>query len=124
MGATWTRQVLRDLPDVDEFANDANRIGAMISGRGNLPLDINDITLMELEDVEEAYEASRSVGRKRVIILDYGGTLISREKMMLTFKQDFLGTTRRAPSAKVIEYLRVISSDPLNLVFVVSGAPR
>ncbi|GBG33124.1 Alpha,alpha-trehalose-phosphate synthase UDP-forming [Hondaea fermentalgiana] len=58
---------------------------------------------------------------KRLILLDYAGTLTPRELGNLAVKRDFLGVSKRKLSPRVSRILRRLCSDKRNVVFVISG---
>jgi len=58
---------------------------------------------------------------KRLILLDYAGTLTPRELGNLAVKRDFLGVSKRKLSPRVSDILRRLCRDKRNVVFVISG---
>jgi trehalose 6-phosphate synthase/phosphatase len=75
---------------------------------------------LDAQKVAKAYENSK----RRLFLLDFGGTLVEREHENLALKRDFLGVHGRGLSQRVRRYLRILSSDPRNLVFVISSDTR
>ena len=59
--------------------------------------------------------------RYRLIILDYGGTLIPREAMGTYIKAEFLGTRNRSITPEMKQNLINLCNNPHNKVFVISG---
>ena len=71
-------------------------------------------------DEAEVKSAYAKAGR-RFIFTDFGGTLMEKEKVDLYIKRSFTQTTGKKPSPSVMEALRILSSDPKNEVYVISG---
>lgn len=60
--------------------------------------------------------------KRRLIILDYGGTIVYKEKYNTDIKHDFLGSINRKPEEKMLEAINQIASKPENTVFIISGS--
>jgi trehalose 6-phosphate synthase/phosphatase len=67
--------------------------------------------------LKEAYDVSS----RRVIILDFNGTIVLKEPPGKYLKREILGTSGNKPPPQVLEALELLCSDPKNTVYVVSG---
>lgn len=67
--------------------------------------------------LRRAYEAAK----KRVLILDFNGTIVPKEPPGKYLKREILGTSGNKPPALVLDALNRLSRDPRNVVYVVSG---
>ncbi|GMI02684.1 hypothetical protein TrVE_jg6927 [Triparma verrucosa] len=110
----WSKHVLRDLREAVEASSKED--GSNV---------VSDGELMKLPHVNQgnvltAYNATDS----RVIICDYGGTLLSKEAPGKYLKKDISATSGRQPRPEVMESLTRLCADPKNTVFVVSGVNR
>lgn len=72
---------------------------------------------LQMKAVCKAYDHSKN----RVLILDFNGTIVLKEPPGKYLKREILGTSGNKPPPEVIEALRVLSEDPKNLIYVVSG---
>jgi len=70
--------------------------------------------------IPEVIRSFRSCDQ-RLILLDYAGTLAPRELGNLVVKRDFLGVSKRKLPPKICMILRLLCTDPRNVVFVISG---
>jgi len=107
----WTKNVLRDLREVTllNYQRDTLKDAAM--------LDKIICTPANPLAIQAAYEKTS----KRVIILDFNGTLVRKEPTGKYLKREILGTSGQKPPTKVMQALRKLTSDRRNTVFVVSG---
>lgn len=115
--ALWTRQVLQDL-----WAAKAELPELLKTETGGVRVQYQPVwqaTYKHLDnsEVKSAYEKAK----RRFIFTDFGGTLMEKEKVDLYIKRSFTQTTGKRPSPSVMESLRILSSDPKNEVFVISG---
>lgn len=110
----WTRNVLRDLNDATQ--NDPSNREALL-GNPAESLDMLAIEKLELRSLESAYKMSK----KRVIIIDFNGTLVVKEPPTKYLKREILGTSGFKPSAIASQALGKLCQDPNNVVYVVSG---
>ena len=62
--------------------------------------------------------------KRRVLLFDFGGTLVERERIGKYHKRDMNATTGRKPTARVFEALATLAADPRNTVFVITGMTR
>lgn len=122
--ANWTKQVLSVLQEAtendegEEEYTDMEYVDTEM-GRSHV-LRIgqrSDFKHLNIQRVLEAYQSSK----RRVFLLDYGGTIIARENMSMYVKKDFTAVTGKRPSPRMIAALTKLSRDPRNTVFVVSG---
>eukprot|EP01029_Cantina_marsupialis_P020994 TRINITY_DN498563_c0_g1_i1.p1 TRINITY_DN498563_c0_g1~~TRINITY_DN498563_c0_g1_i1.p1 ORF type:complete len:683 (+),score=209.60 TRINITY_DN498563_c0_g1_i1:47-2050(+) len=59
--------------------------------------------------------------KRRLIICDYGGTLVERESHDTFVKKEFAGVCRRAPNSTTLKHLRRLANESNTHVAVVSG---
>lgn len=67
--------------------------------------------------LKHAYDASS----RRVIILDFNGTIVLKEPPGKYLKREILGTSGNKPPPQVLEALALLTAEPRNTVYVVSG---
>eukprot|EP00577_Skeletonema_sp_RCC1716_P004103 CAMPEP_0113381280 /NCGR_PEP_ID=MMETSP0013_2-20120614/5211_1 /TAXON_ID=2843 ORGANISM="Skeletonema costatum, Strain 1716" /NCGR_SAMPLE_ID=MMETSP0013_2 /ASSEMBLY_ACC=CAM_ASM_000158 /LENGTH=1269 /DNA_ID=CAMNT_0000263683 /DNA_START=8 /DNA_END=3817 /DNA_ORIENTATION=- /assembly_acc=CAM_ASM_000158 len=120
----WIQGVLRDLFDQTESLGDGeidseeNRssegksVGAFLATAQE-----EQFTRLRSKSVISAYKSTS----KRVIVLDFNGTIVLKQAVDSYLKRDSAGSTMDAPPTDVINSLRVLCADPKNTVFVVSG---
>ena len=123
----WCSHVIQNL--LDSSSEDTIQIARV---HGDMPLtddDVNSLT-QHLEVgvsfsfhrkhswVKEVYQRAAS----RFFILDYGGTLQSKEGFNRDLKDDFQGVLQRPPSAAMSRVLQRLCDDPKNQVWVVSSS--
>lgn len=115
----WTRQVLQDL-----WAAKATETPELlkVEGAGGVRVQYQPVwqTTYKHLDAQEVRRAYAQASR-RFIFTDFGGTLMEKERVDLYIKRSFTQTTGKRPSPSVMEALRVLSGDPRNEVFVISG---
>ena len=80
-----------------------------------------DFSVLDTTRVADAFSKSRG---HRCVLLDLGGTLVDRESTSIYTKYDFHGTSRRLPSASVLESIGKLASDPQTTVVVISGQTK
>jgi trehalose-phosphatase len=85
-----------------------------------VPLDTDVL----LKIYEEAADVGLSTIGKRVIILDYGGTLLFKERFDVYIKQTLSAISGRRPTDKVMESLQKLCDDPRNVVVVITGLTK
>ncbi|TMW65902.1 hypothetical protein Poli38472_003667 [Pythium oligandrum] len=125
--ANWTKQVLSVLQESteneeeDEEYTDMEYVDSEIGRSHVLRIGSrSDFKQLKISKVMEAYRKSK----RRVFLLDYGGTIIARENMSMYVKKDFTAVTGKIPTPRMLEALSLLSSDPRNTVFVVSGVSQ
>ena len=107
----WTKNVLRDLEVVVTINNQRAVSSKVVAPDAIVCNPANPIS------IAAAYERTK----KRVIILDFNGTLVRKEPTGKYLKREILGTSGQKPPPEVINALKRLTSDPNNAVFVVSG---
>eukprot|EP00560_Eucampia_antarctica_P002699 CAMPEP_0197834170 /NCGR_PEP_ID=MMETSP1437-20131217/21407_1 /TAXON_ID=49252 ORGANISM="Eucampia antarctica, Strain CCMP1452" /NCGR_SAMPLE_ID=MMETSP1437 /ASSEMBLY_ACC=CAM_ASM_001096 /LENGTH=1278 /DNA_ID=CAMNT_0043438661 /DNA_START=251 /DNA_END=4087 /DNA_ORIENTATION=- len=130
----WTKHVLRDLTDATACGTDNNDTDDDSSNmRGNNEKDKSDLitttSAFLARDHESAFSHLNSNAvlraynrtKRRVIILDFNGTIVIKEPPGKYLKRDILGTSGNKPPQSVIKALTALCADPKNTVFVVSG---
>ncbi|KAI9998641.1 hypothetical protein PInf_003223 [Phytophthora infestans] len=125
--ANWTKQVLSVLheatenPEGNEEYTNMEYMDTEI-GRSHVMRvgDRSDFKQLNIDKVMAAYMQSK----RRVFLLDYGGTIIARENIAMYVKKDFTAVTGKRPSRRMMEALTNLTNDPRNTVFVVSGVTK
>ena len=97
-----------------------------INGEG---IQIQECLPLSLSRVESAYDnaiLTQGLIKKgsRVFIFDYGGTLISNEKVDIYMKQTLSAITGRIPNEPVMESIKALSDDPNNCILIVTHITR
>ena len=77
----------------------------------------NSFTHLKPKVLKQAYDVSK----RRVIILDFNGTIVLKEPPGKYLKREILGTSGNKPPPQVLEALAVLCSDSRNTVYVNSG---
>jgi len=77
----------------------------------------NSFTHMKPKVLKQAYDVSK----RRVIILDFNGTIVLKEPPGKYLKREILGTSGNRPPPQVLEALALLCRDPRNTVYVNSG---
>lgn len=118
--AQWIKNILRDLKElIDDHNNedstdkpsDIPNMAEFLSSERD-----DQFTCLDPNSVISAYEETS----RRVIILDFNGTIVIREDVDSYLKRDDIGSTGGAPPQAVCESLAKLAADPRNTVFVVS----
>ena len=113
----WTKEIISDLQHLKTFAEDkTKKVGSVL-----LP----DPLLTK--QVLDAYDAACSQflpKASRLFILDYGGTLLHKEKFDVYLKHTLSALSGRKPTDKMMDALRRLSDDPRNCVLVVTGLTK
>ena len=132
----WVKNVLRDLRDAtaarptatgSESTSQAATPYATPNPSRKMPVDNTAAFLaresgmafdhLHLNLVKKASELTR----RRVIILDFNGTIVMKEPPGKYLKREILGTSGNKPPEVVLDALQKLSTDPHNTVYVVSG---
>jgi hypothetical protein len=109
----WTKQIMNELEQLKSC-----------SGHGKTVPKKYPNPLLPLSLISNAYEnvikkegilGITPVG-SRVFIFDYGGTLLTKEKFDIYLKQSLSAITGRTPTKAMIEMIKLLSEDPLNIV--------
>ena len=77
----------------------------------------NAFTHMKPKVLKQAYDVSK----RRVIILDFNGTIVLKEPPGKYLKREILGTSGNKPPPQVLEALALLCRDSRNTVYVNSG---
>jgi trehalose 6-phosphate synthase/phosphatase len=77
----------------------------------------NSFTHMNPKVLKQAYDVSS----RRVIILDFNGTIVLKEPPGKYLKREILGSSGNKPPPEVLEALSLLCRDPRNTVYVNSG---
>ena len=130
----WTKNVLRDLKDAMALqqGNDSQVTSSTSTPSLNIASKNNLIdstasylsresgmafTRLNHDAVKVAYDSAS----RRVLILDFNGTIVIKEPPGKYLKREILGTSGNKPLPEVIEALGHLCQDPKNTVYVVSG---
>ena len=134
----WVKNVLRDLRDAtaarqqstngSESTSQVNTPYATPNPSRKMPPVDNTASFLAREStlafdhlhlklVKKAYESTK----RRVIILDFNGTIVLKEPPGKYLKREILGTSGNKPPPEVVDALQKLSTDPRNTVYVVSG---
>jgi len=114
----WTRNVLRDLSEITCMNPEVHpQVQPTLKNRENSALTTTGEPYASPYEIHKAYNETS----KRVIILDFNGTLVRKEPTGKYLKREILGTSGQKPPSTVMKALKTLSSDPQNVVFVVSG---
>jgi len=110
----WSKHVLRDLREAVEASSKEDGSNVVTDGELMKLPHVNQLNVIS------AYNSTD----ERVIICDYGGTLLSKEAPGKYLKKDISATSGRQPRPEVMASLTKLCADPKNTVFVVSGVNR
>jgi trehalose 6-phosphate synthase/phosphatase len=134
----WVKNVLRDLRDATSMTQSTGSGGESASQIStpyatpnptgdNLLIDSTaaflaretslSFTHLHLRDLKRAYDGTQ----RRVIVLDFNGTIVLKEPPGKYLKREILGTSGNKPPPEVVEALTRLCADPRNTVYVVSG---
>jgi trehalose 6-phosphate synthase/phosphatase len=114
----WTRQVLGDLNDVTMASRDTEKIGSPKVDSISVATSQHSLAaLLDIQAVTDAYSAAK----KRVIFVDFNGTLVMKEPTGKYLKRDMLGTSGNKPPLETIKALTKMCADERTTVYVVSG---
>jgi len=130
----WVKNVLRDLKDATQHRASGSESNSNISTPYATPTPSSyeevsttaaflaqeknlSFTHLDLQSLQRTYQAAK----RRVIILDFNGTIVLKEPPGKYLKREILGTSGNKPPPAVLEALDALSRDPKNLVYVVSG---
>uniref|UniRef100_A0A7S2RGB1 CBM20 domain-containing protein n=1 Tax=Mucochytrium quahogii TaxID=96639 RepID=A0A7S2RGB1_9STRA len=126
--AAWTRNIILDIEawiqnqddGVGGGAADANQITSEYSSSVvsfDIPMHEGFSQPLVKSEILTSYKRCT----KRLIILDYAGTITPRELGNLAVKRDFMGVSKRPLPERVSTMLKNLCADSNNIVFVVSG---
>lgn len=130
----WVKNVLRDLRDATSQRPIASESNSQVSTPYATPTpsrsEMISSTAAFLAHEHNAAYAHLSINgfkrgydsaNRRVIFLDFNGTIVLKEPPGKYLKREILGTSGNKPPPAVLEALSILSQDPKNLVYVVSG---
>ena len=117
----WTVRVLQDA-DRAKQAGDQTMLEGMEGNEYSNRVVRRGVRVLDSNTLTRSLMSSYRQNRPCIFIFDYGGTLIGRERVNMTFKNEFFGVSRKAPNALTKHLLRALCSHPKNVVFIVSGA--
>jgi trehalose 6-phosphate synthase/phosphatase len=124
----WTKNVLRDLVDIKQSSGDGDDENNFLSDSTGEPTPASiggflakeydsNFSYVNYDALKIAYNATN----RRVIIVDFNGTLVVKEPPGKYLKKEILGTSGFKPPAAALQALHDLCADPCNTVFVVSG---
>jgi trehalose-6-phosphatase len=118
--AQWTQHILNDL---------LSQISINILNLKNSHRKTLEIGQLDMTHVRNSYQAVVQTPRlkhvgNRVFILDYGGTLLEKERFGIYLKQSLSAIAGRAPNPRMMRALRLLSEDPNNVVVILTGLTR
>jgi trehalose-phosphatase len=116
--AKWTTDILKDLAQLKVTTERAKSKLSLVPAA--VPLDTDAL----LKIYDEAADVGLSTIGKRVIILDYGGTLLFKERFDVYIKQTLSAISGRRPTDKVMDSLQKLCDDPRNVVMVMTGLTK
>eukprot|EP00953_Heterococcus_sp_UTEX-ZZ885_P015887 8950-Heterococcus_DN1.PRE.4 len=117
--AEWTYQVLCDMWAMSREASVTHMEETMVTD-GDLTheMSMKGFTALKADEVVDAYSKST----KRILLFDYGGTLLEKEGLGKYLKRDSISSVSgRRLNARTEAGLATLCADPRNTVFVVSG---
>ena len=134
---SWTRNVLNDLKDVALAAQGQDGTGytdkhtiratkkleGVSTTANKLSMEQQMFsTLLDCDAVDRAYLSAK----RRVICLDFNGTIVMKEATGKYLKRDVPGTSgNNRPPRETMEALTALCADKRNVVYVISGdTPR
>lgn len=118
----WAMAVLLDLKAVQKSADVGKYSGAGLGlGYRILGMD-RGFNSLDVSAVGKAYKKARG----RLILMDYGGTILSNDNLDKFSRFQVATKTRKytVPTSNMIQTLKDLCSDKRNIVFVVSGKER
>lgn len=118
----WALAVMLDLKGVNKNLNPVAVAGAGLGlgyrilgmDTGFLPLDVNVVA------------KSYRTAKRRLILLDYGGTIVSNDNLnnLIRFQMVKERSAPSEPTAYILNAIRALCQEKRNTVFVVSGKER
>jgi len=107
------------LPSAGDRVNSLKQLSLDSVGSARHGASFNaELLLLERREVLSAFVRAK----KRVLFVDYGGTLIEREGMGTYVKHEFIGSTRRRKlPMSVVSAIGALSADPATELWIVTG---
>lgn len=114
----WTKTILNDL---EQLTSNSGR--ARINP-AQFPKSLNLNAFLAAYD-NAAKTAGICTSASRVMIFDYGGTLLPKEKSDIYLKRTALSAiSGRKPSAHMMDAIKKLSEDPRNVILIVTGLTK
>jgi trehalose 6-phosphate synthase/phosphatase len=130
----WVKNVLRDLRDAINRQPGQSESNSQVSTPYATPTPSRKMLIdstaaflaresnlafahLNIKSLKKAYDATT----RRVIVLDFNGTIVLKEPPGKYLKREILGTSGNKPPPDVLDALSCLCADPRNLVYVVSG---
>mmetsp|Transcript_921 Transcript_921/g.1381 ORF Transcript_921/g.1381 Transcript_921/m.1381 type:complete len:570 (+) Transcript_921:75-1784(+) len=115
----WTYQVLADMWAMSDEASVTHMEETMaLDGDLTHEMSMKGFTALRRDDVVGSYKGCK----RRIILLDYGGTLLEKEGLGKYLKRDTISSVSgRRLSQKSENAIRALCADSLNTVFIISG---
>lgn len=123
----WTKNVLRDLEDIKQSSDGDDESNIVLESTGEPTLEsIGSFLAKEYDSIfsyvnYDALKTAYNATNRRVIIVDFNGTLVVKEPPGKYLKKEILGTSGFKPPVAALQALHDLCADPCNTVFVVSG---
>ena len=111
--ALWTKNILNDIQQLSTSPKKYDESKYLPSY-----LDCDNI-----KNIYDNVDKSGGLGT-RLLIFDYGGTLLHKEKYDIYIKQTLSAISGRKPTEEVMLALKRLSEDPKNIVLVVTGLTK
>lgn len=120
----WTRQILSDL----QHLKGENGSSGKKSDKTVFSYHTSVQEIVHSKCLVDCYKTASNTGLStlgtRILIFDYGGTLLFKEKFDVYIKQTLSAISGRKPTPKMMHALKVLSDDPNNIVMVMTGLTR
>jgi trehalose 6-phosphate synthase/phosphatase len=135
----WVKNVLRDLKDATSLQAAGNSLrGSQTNSQFSTPYATPSLNRKPFVDSTAAFLARETevafsrlntktlkkaydTCNRRVLVLDFNGTIVMKEPPGKYLKREILGTSGNKPPPEVLDALTTLSNDPKNLVYIVSG---
>lgn len=116
----WMRHILNDL---------LSQISINIIKLKNAHRKTLEIGTLDIKNVIDSYSIVKKKfnlkpAGNRLLIFDYGGTILTKERFGIYVKQSLNAIAGRKPSQAVLDALKKLSDDPNNIVVVITGLTR
>merc|ERR1711871_228865 len=95
-----------------------------VSNNGRFPAIVNPAFIQEFYRVAKSTSSTLPAKARRVFILDYGGTLLNKERYDIYIKQSLSAISGRKPTDRMLDALGKLSEDPHNAVMVITGLTK
>lgn len=115
--AEWTYQVLMDMWAMGQEARVTHMEESGMGSELTHEMSMTGFKALPVDRVLATYRSSR----RRVLLLDYGGTLLEKEGLHKYLKSETMSVTGRSLSPRMKDSIRALCADPCNTVFIISG---